>query len=235
MTAESAQPFDANHHHNFDEEIAPIFQMSLDMMHLLTEQCSQISLALNNAEQKPALNIIEHAADIRTYEAEIDQAVIRLLAKQAPVAGDLRRLFALSKIALTQKYLGDELCDIAKSILTLYEKRNGQPNAQLTTEIAAITQNIQQLMTLKIGLLSQQEADTAHRFLQQGLLAGDNIQHAISAQMTLLQRNQSRIRPALALIQILKSLEACADHCKNLAEYCVYMIDGDDVRYTQPD
>jgi phosphate transport system protein len=41
----------------------------------------------------------------------------------------------------------------------------------------------------------------------------------------------SLIGRALYILQIMKSLERCGEHCKNIAEYLIFMIDGIDVRH----
>lgn len=49
--------------------------------------------------------------------------------------------------------------------------------------------------------------------------------------MLLILKYLPQIRPALTVLQIMKSLGSSSDHCKNSAEYCIFMIDGQDLRH----
>lgn len=63
--------------------------------------------------------------------------------------------------------------------------------------------------------------------------SGKEIEKACKRQLTVINDDLRQIRLALAILQIMKSLQSSDDHCKNLAEYCIFMIDGQDLHHIE--
>lgn len=216
---------------HFDGELATIYKLVLDMISLIREQWELVIEAMEDANLESALDIVAQTGDVHRYESRIDQAILILLAKESPVAIDLRMMLSISKIAAVMKYLGDEVDDMATLILALYEPRNGTPNARLVTDIVKISQGIRAVLADLTADLSRLDSSQARRVLQLDCNSDKHIQDAFKRQLTFINKDFRQIRPALTVLQIIKSLESSSDHCKNLAEYCIFMIDGQDLRH----
>lgn len=216
---------------HFDGELATIYKLVLDMISLIREQWELVIEAMEDANLESALDIVAQTGDVHRYESRIDQAILILLAKESPVASDLRMMLSISKIAAVMKYLGDEVDDMATLILALYEPRNGTPNARLVTDIVKISQGIRAVLADLTADLNRLDSSQARRVLQLDCNSDKHIQDAFKRQLTFINKDFRQIRPALTVLQIIKSLESSSDHCKNLAEYCIFMIDGQDLRH----
>lgn len=216
---------------HFDGELAKIYKLVLEMIGLIREQWELVIEAMEDANLESALDIVAQTGDVHHYESRIDQAILILLAKESPVASDLRMMLSISKIAAVMKYLGNEVDELATLILALYEPRNGTPNARLVTDIVKISQGIRAVLADLTVDLSRLESGQAQRVLQLDCNADKHIQDAFKRQLTFINQDFRQIRPALTILQIIKSLESSSDHCKNLAEYCIFMIDGQDLRH----
>ena len=68
---------------------------------------------------KVALNIINTDIHINRLEEDINDRVILLIAKQQPVATDLRRLMVLVKAASDMERVGDYAVNIAKETIRI--------------------------------------------------------------------------------------------------------------------
>ncbi len=217
--------------HRYDGELGYIYDLILEMISLIQNQWDLVIEALDDANLESALDVVAETGGVRDYESNIDQAILSLLAKESPVASDLRMVLSISKISVAMKYLGEEVAEIAKLILVLYEPRNGTPNAQLVADVAQISRDIRAEIGNLAEVLSALKSAQAHMLLQYDSHLGEEIQEAFTRQLTFIDKDLRQIRPALTIMQIMKSLESSADHCKNLAEYCIFMIDGQDLRH----
>lgn len=216
---------------HFDVELIEIHRLTLDMIGLILDQWELTIEAMDEANLELALDVIAQTADVRSCEAKIDQAILTFLARENPVASDLRMALSISKISAVMKYLGNEMADIAKLILVLYEPRNGTPTAQLVTDVVKICRDIQTVLGNLVVVLSNLESNQARLLLKNECDSCQDIQEAIKHQFAHINQDLRQIRPALTILQIMNSLEICGDHCKNMAEYSIFMIDGQDVRH----
>lgn len=221
--------------HHFDAELVEIHHLAIDMLNLILQQWELAIEGLDEANLKSALNVIAKRSHVLHYETSIDQAILVLLAKEHPVAIDLRVVLSISKISAAMKYLGEEAARIAQLTLSLYEPRNGTPHAHLLTEIAKISENIRMMLGQLAIVLGNFESRQAHMLMKQHKDFEQEILEAIKHQLALINHDMRQIRPALTILQIMNSLEMCVDHCKNLTEYSIFMIDGLDVRHLNSD
>ena len=217
--------------HQFDADLAEIHQLAINMFMLILQQWESAIEGLDEANLKSALGVIAKRSQLLEYETTIDRAILVLLAKEQPVAIDLRVVLSISKISAAMKYLGEEAARISQLTLSLYEPRNGTPHARLMTEIAKISESIRLMLDHLRIVLSNFESRQAHLLLKQYQDFERDIIEITKHQLTLIHHDVRQIRPALTILQIMNSLEMCVDHCKNLTEYSIFMIDGQDVRH----
>lgn len=216
---------------HFDAELGDIHHLAIDMLNLIVNQWELAIEGIEDANFESALSVIARKKDINHYETIIDQAILTLLAKESPVAGDLRMVLSISKISVVMKYLGDEAVEIAKLTLSLYEPRNGTPHAHLVRDIINISQSIRIVLGNLVIVLGNFESQQAHLLLRHSREFGLEIMEAVKHQLAIIHHDLRQIRPVLTILQIMNSLEMCVDHCKNLTEYSIFMIDGLDVRH----
>lgn len=231
----TTSPSELFKHHilqRFDGELCQLHDMTLKMMHLIMNQWELAIESLQEANLSLALELIAEQTEIKNYENKIDQLILTLLAKENPVASDLRIILSLSKISVELKYLGEEINEIAKLILALYEPRNGVPNAQLLADIERVIEDIRNVLGNLIIVLGSMESKQAHLLLQYDYVCAKELEESVHRQLLFIHADQRQIRPALTILQVMKSLESSGEHCKNLAEYCIMMIDGQDMRHS---
>ena len=84
-------------------------------------------------ERNPALaaEVRRDDLEIDRLDVEIDEDVLRLLALQAPVADDLRHVFATRMIATDLERVGDHATNIAEDVILVAEARNVKHAAKL--------------------------------------------------------------------------------------------------------
>lgn len=217
----------------FDLELHDIYQTSLAMIRRLVCQWEMAVQAIESGDQEAAVKIVARSIDVRNNQDKIDQAILVLLAKETPVGCDLRLVFSLSKIALALKYLGDEINEIGKLSLQLHESRKQATNSNLAIEISRIVHDLGGLLKQLSHILCHLDAETAYELLEQIPQNNKAVQSVIQQLLVSIKTDSQQIKPTLSKLQIVKSIESCNDQCKNLAEYSIFMILGQDIRHTQ--
>ena len=75
---------------HFDEELIDLKQKILRMGGLVEEQVQQAKKALVERDEVVAKRVIENDRQVNTYDVEVDEMCLNLLALYQPAARDLR-------------------------------------------------------------------------------------------------------------------------------------------------
>lgn len=217
----------------FDKTLNELQGLIVSMSQLVLKQWELTSQALELADLDAALAVVSQAHKVYDYETAIDAEILLLLAKESPVANDLRMILSVSKIAVELKVLGDEIVGIAKLIMTLNRPRCRASSAMLLIDLVQIPQLIRTMLGNLVVVLSSGESSRAHLMMDYEFDCEHELHHGIKRQLTLLNDDSRQISASLKILQMLKAMESCGEHCKNIAEYCIFMIDGIDMRHSR--
>jgi phosphate transport system protein len=174
----------------------------------------------------------EVAADdleIDRLDVEIDEAVLKVLALQAPVANDLRQVFAVKMIATDLERVGDLARNIAKSALRL----SAQTQVPLPERLHELADESRRLLREALDSFTDLDVGKAEHVLreddvvdqQEGLV----IQEAIRA----LGRNPDIAPQEVDFILVAKHLERVADHATNIAEDVILATQARNVKHAE--
>src|SRR5262245_25800369 len=100
----------------YSERLAQIEQQALDGLDLVVEALDAVLAALLTRDMQLAGAVVAGDDRIDERYLETHQAILSLLALQAPVAGDLRVIAALLHVIRHVERMGDQCVTIAKLI-----------------------------------------------------------------------------------------------------------------------
>lgn len=169
---------------------------------------------------------------INELHLDVDQACFALLAKQAPVARDLRLAMAVIKINTDLERMGDQAVNISYSGQD-YLNLPGVPEVSkdlesMVEEVRAMTRDSLDAFVKRDVVLSQNvlsRDDIVDRFKDK--IIKQLRDHMVS--------NPEQIDSCLCLMSVAKNLERLADHATNIAEDVIFFTTGDDIRHGQKD
>ncbi|TCB99284.1 phosphate signaling complex protein PhoU [Micromonospora zingiberis] len=209
----------------FRAELQAVSQLLVEMAEGVREALRQATRSLLTADRRAAESVIEQDAQIDELYRQVEERVCDLLARQAPVASDLRAMITALHVAADLERMGDLADHVAKTAL----RRHPSPAvpAELRpvfVDMAAIADRMAEKIAkvlanpdadLAAELDSDDDAmDELHKGLFEVLLGADwpyGVETAIDA--TLLGRFYERF----------------ADHAVNSGEHVVYLITGQPV------
>lgn len=98
----------------FQEELDGVSQSLVDLSKLVSDSINKATHALIDAELKTAEEVISDDEKIDTFQHELDSRIIDIIARQQPVASDLRALVTALRMSADLERMGDLSHHIAK-------------------------------------------------------------------------------------------------------------------------
>ena len=207
----------------FHEEIDAIGQSLLNMAGLVNQAMSDATKALVNADLTLAEKVIAADDVIDQMQHDLDARTINLMARQQPVASDLRTLVTGLRMSAGLERMGDMAHHIAKSARMRY------PNSAIPEELKPLITKMGETANKIIAKLIQvmkdrdlnksleipaddDEMDKLHRQLIAAILADDwKHDNEMTIDLTLIGRNYER----------------CCDHAVSISRRIYYLVTGE--------
>ena len=204
----------------FHDELDSISASLLTMAGLVREAMNDATKALLEADLTLAEKVIAADEAIDQIQHDLDARTINLMARQQPVASDLRTLVTSLRMSADLERMGDLAHHIAKqarmrcavpSELTTTITSMGSVSNALISKLTAVMEHKDTVRALEIET-DDDEMDTLHRQLIATLLE-DSWAHGVESaiDMTLLGRYYER----------------CADHAVSIARRVYFLVTGE--------
>jgi phosphate transport system protein len=167
--------------------------------------------------------------EIDRLDVEIDEAVLRVLALQAPVADDLRHVVAVKMIATDLERVGDLARNVAKSTLRLA----AHPGAELPTKLQELAEESRRLLREALDSFSDLDPSKAENVLREDDVVDRNEGQVIEEAIRALGRNPDLAPQEVDFILVAKNLERVADHATNIAEDVILATQARNVKHAE--
>jgi len=118
----------------FQDELDNVSQSLVDLTAMVSESMTKATSALLSSDLKLAEEVIATDVKIDDYQHETDSRIIDIIARQQPVASDLRALVTALRMGSDLERMGDLAHHVAKVA------RLRHPNAAVPPELVSIIQ-----------------------------------------------------------------------------------------------
>ena len=171
--------------------------------------------------------VLENEGLINAAERDIDELAFDILARQQPLAGDLRFILAVTKINSDLERVGDQSVNIAERVMDMVEL----PAVQLPVDIPRMAAAVSAMVRRALESFVEGRAELA-----QAVLEMDNVVDRMRDEAFILLVKTMNDRPevtrqALDALLVARNLERVADHATNIAEDVIFWVRGADVRH----
>jgi phosphate transport system protein len=213
---------------HLQRDIEEIKKKIIALSTLVEENVARAVKSADSRDASLAAQAIELDADIDKQEIVVEDACLKTLALNQPVAADLRFIVAVLKINNDLERIGDMAVNIAERAQELC--RQDKPETAFF-DWHAMVEKVR--LMLKKSLDSLISLDPA---LAQSVCASDDEIDAMNRDMFTKTIAALKTRPDSAeylihLLSISRHLERIADHATNIAEDVLYMTEGYIVRH----
>lgn len=207
----------------FHDQLQHINDVLVEMTNLVGTAVEEATRALLDADVQLAERVISNDADIDRRQALVEEQIFELIARQQPVASDLRILVGALRMVADLERMGDLAEHIAKVARLRYpdhaipdqlratmEQMDAEARAMVVRTGEIITSRDTEMVT---ELMSQDDRmDRLRRSLFHTILAPD-WEHGVEA--------------AVDIALLGRYYERIADHCVSMARRVHYLVTGE--------
>lgn len=211
---------------SFDQELQALRQELLTMGKLVNQAIQDAVQSLAKQDTELAQKVIAGDDVIDKMEEDIEDKCMVLIARQQPLAKDLRIIGTGLKITTDLERMGDHAYDIASVTLKLAN----QPLIKPLLDIPRMATKAQKMLDQSLEAYFTLDIALAERVCK----ADDDIdnlyQQVFRELLVIMMEDPQTISQAAQLIFVARYLERIGDHCTNIAEWTIYLVTGQRLR-----
>lgn len=221
--------------HRFDDELNEIVSR-VDLMGEMA--CNQLKRALKSLKKQDpvrAHKVVRRDRKLNDLDIEIDEKIVYMIAKRAPVAGDLRQVITLGKVVTDLERTGDEARKIAGLCIRFYEGDQATPNEHILRDIFSLGKYVQNMLQRAMQSFRDLDVPLAFNVLRMNeeldTLIHSNLRHL----STYIMEDSRNVGYFVDIILGIRALERYGGHAKNIAGHVIFLAENQDVRHMDAD
>ena len=213
---------------HFHEELEALKQTLLAMGGLVEDQIRRAMRALLERDDVIAQEVIDRDRQVNTYDIEVDEQCVNLLALHQPAAGDLRFITTAMKIVTDLERIGDQAVNIAQRALEL----NREPQLKPYIDLPRMADKAQRMVKESLDAFVARDTALARQVCGEDAEVDALKEQIFRELLTFMMEDPRTISRAIRVILISRFMERVADHATNIAEMVIYLVEGKMVRHT---
>jgi phosphate transport system protein len=212
---------------HFQQQLAELKDKLLGMAALAQQAVDSAVEAYLRRDKGLCKYVKQNERAIDSAQRELDEMAYELLAKEQPMAIDLRFILAVIKINRDLERIGDQSMSIArrtKEILAAGE-------LELPVDFAAMGEHAGRMIRTALQALLDGDARLADSVREMDDEIDRMNRRAHNDLLKLIEEKPQYTQQAMNGILVAKNLERIADHASNIATDVIFWIRGADVRH----
>jgi phosphate transport system protein len=212
---------------HFHQQLAELKDKLLAMAALAQQSVESALDAYLQRDKGLCKFVKQNERAIDTAQRELDEMAYDLLAKEQPMAIDLRFILAVIKINGDLERIGDQAMSITRRTKDVL----GEQPIDLPVDFVVIGEYATHMIRSAIQALLEGDARLADSVREMDDEIDRMNRHASDNLLRLIQEKPHVSSQAMNAILISKNLERIADHASNIATDVIFWIRGADVRH----
>jgi len=213
----------------FDSELTAVSSQVMEMGGLVESQIRQAIYSLAQFNLEASEQVSSNESRVNAMEIEIDHALSSIIARRQPTARDLRLLIAISKTTANLERVGDEAEKIACMVRSIIQ--SSAPRSLPSLELRVAADLASGLLNKALDAFARLDVNAAVAILKEDDLIDREFDGFVRKLVTYMMEDPRTISPSLDLLFLAKAIERIGDHSKNIAEFIIYVVKGEDVRH----
>ena len=207
----------------FDRDLESVQAMIMRMGGLVEEAILESAHALESRDEEKAIRIRQGDRAIDALEEQIQTECARVIALRSPIAGDLRTVLSVMRIASNLERCGDYAKNLAKRSLVLNQMAaiGGSAGA-----IRRMAQTVQAQLRDALDAYIRRDIVLAAQVRDRDADV-DQMYNALFREfLTYMMEDPRNITACMHLHFIAKNIERVCDHSTAIAEQVIYLVSG---------
>jgi phosphate transport system protein len=208
---------------HYQEELSALEERALNGLDLVISSLDRTIEALEHQDVELAELVIADDDIIDGRYLEVHQAILTLLATQAPVATDLRLISALLHVMKCMERMGDQCVNVAKLLpIAGHEPPLDQ---QMLSDILAMGSAVRDQIRGSKRAFADRNVDLARDLVRQDDVV-DNLNRACFQRAIEIGTDQDRREWAMTMMLIARALERTGDNAVDIGEQVAFVVTG---------
>lgn len=209
--------------HSFDMGLEDLHMDLIKMGSLVEESIDNTISALKKQDVELARKIFRNDDIIDDYEKIIERKCMNLIARQQPLAKDLRTISTALKIITDMERIADASADIAEITIRMSGKKYIKP----LIDIPRMAEMAKSMVNRAIDAYVRQDMKLAEEVCASDDDVDDLFNKIILELINMMRNDPETIEQGIDFMFIAKYLERMADHATNIGEWVVFNITGE--------
>ncbi|MGY3038866.1 phosphate transport system protein [Rhodanobacter sp. TND4EL1] len=208
---------------SYDGELTRLTGEIVRMGELSVTQLEAAIDVLERRDERAAQRVVDNDDAIDQLEQEIGHDVVRLLALRAPMAGDLRNVYAALRIASDIERIGDYAANVAKRSIPLSMVAPVAPVGGLNHLARLAAEGVREVL----AAYRDRDAELAYQVWKNDVVLDEAYTGYFRQLLTYMMEDPRNITPCTHLLFMAKNIERIGDHATNIAENIWYQVTGE--------
>jgi phosphate transport system protein len=214
----------------FDVDLETVRAKVLQMGGLVEEQIKKAVESLHEGNMALAEEVIANDHRVNAMEVGIDEDCSHIIARRQPEAVDLRLLLAVIKTITDLERIGDEAEKIARMAKLIHEDGRILSSSRMV-ELRYAADLAVRMLGKALDAFVRMEAVSASGVLRDDQEVDAAFRGIVRQLILLTMEEPGAISHIIEMLFAAKAVERIGDHAKNIAEYVIFLVKGQDVRH----
>ena len=208
---------------HFDRDLKDLKEKVVIMSELVYSNVSAGMDSLFKCDRELADSVINEDIRIDELDHEVEEESIIFIARQQPVAIDLRMIATLFHVIISLERIGDLAVDIARAAKAIkYEKIN----SEIFKQMKSMSEEVKQVLRASLDSFINMDVDGA-KLLHEMDSKVDQYYYKLIDEFTKISHDEMLVKWASMMVLTSRYLERIADNAVNIGERITYLFTGD--------
>lgn len=207
---------------SFDKELENLHDLMVKMSGLVEESIENSILALKKQDIELAKKVYHSDDEVDELEGKIEKICLNLIARQQPLAKDLRTISTALKIITDLERIADHAADIAELTIRMSDMKYVKP----LVDIPNMAELAKKMVIRSIDSYIKQDIVLAKEVCDTDDEVDDLFSKIVLELINIMKNNPETVEQATDFMFIVKYLERIGDHATNIAEWVVFNVTG---------
>ena len=207
----------------YAQELENLTNNMSKMGELIEISINKVMDNIHTLDVEVAKEIIASDDEIDKLEEEIQKECISLIAKEAPVAKDLRKIVSIMRMIADIERIADHCSDISEYVIYLAEKEPMAP----PSEINQMFLEMKAMVHDTISSFVKFNVERAERVIKRDDIIDNYFEQLKEELCETMEKNPKLLRQCVDYLMIIKYVERMADHSANIARWIPFIVNGE--------
>lgn len=217
--------------HRLDERLTYMKSVALSMGACVEDTLSDTkSILLQKSEVKDIIEKMRQREDkVNELQVKLSKFCFRSLARQAPVAKDLRMVLTVLGASTDLERMGD----LAINIAHRFQKLKSHPSLKRSYSLLEdMFDSTNKMVRATLDAFVKEDVALSKKVLEMDDIVDASLTSLRKESKTVMSKDKELISACVDFIIIGGHLERIADHATNIAEEVIFLETGKDIRHT---